>query len=159
MTLGSALAGIALIGLAWVHTLWQFYALWSGVLGLATALILYPVSFTVVTNWFERRRGKALAVLTLLGGLASPIFVPFAGWLVLHLGWRGPSSCLVCCSYALLSRYMALCCGATRRTWASPQTGNAPSLCDQRCRCLVRHYRRRCVDLFSGRLPPCCLWR
>jgi len=89
MTLGSALAGIALIGLAWVHTLWQFYALWSGVLGLATALILYPVSFTVVTNWFERRRGKALAVLTLLGGLASPIFVPFAGWLVLHLGWRG----------------------------------------------------------------------
>lgn len=88
MTLGSALAGIALIGLAWVHTLWQFYGLWSGVLGLATALTLYPVSFTVVTNWFERRRGKVLAVLTLLGGLASPIFVPFAGWLLLHLGWR-----------------------------------------------------------------------
>ncbi len=88
MTLGSAMAGLALIGLAGIHTLWQFYALWSGVLGPATALTFYPVTFTIVTNWFERRRGTALAVLTLLGGLASPIFIPLEGWLVLHLGWR-----------------------------------------------------------------------
>jgi MFS family permease len=48
----------------------------------------YPVSFTVVANWFHRRRGMALALLTLVGGLASPVFVPLAGCLISRIGWR-----------------------------------------------------------------------
>jgi MFS family permease len=55
---------------------------------MSMALTFYPVTFTVITNWFDRRRGSALAVLTLLGGLASPVFVPLAGVLVEHAGWR-----------------------------------------------------------------------
>ena len=89
MALGSALGGLALIGLAAVHELWQFYALWGGVLGLSMALTYYPVTFTVIANWFSRKRGSAMAWLTLLGGLASPIFVPLSGVLVDQLGWRG----------------------------------------------------------------------
>ena len=88
MTAGSALGGLSLLGLSGVHALWQFYLLWAGGLGLANALTFYPVTFTIIANWFDRRRGSALALLTLLGGLASPIFVPLAGGLVAHLGWR-----------------------------------------------------------------------
>jgi MFS family permease len=88
MSSGSALASFALIGLARVDALWQFYLLWSGGLGLAMALTLYPVTFTVVANWFVRKRGTALAVLTLVGGLSSPICIPLAGTLVAHVGWR-----------------------------------------------------------------------
>lgn len=88
MTIGSVLGGLCLLGLAGVHTLGQFYLLWAGGLGVATALTFYPVTFTVVANWFERRRGSALAVLTLVGGLASPIFIPLAGALVQRIGWR-----------------------------------------------------------------------
>ena len=88
MSAGSALAALALFGLARVNTLGQFYLLWSGGLGLAMALTLYPVTFTVVANWFVRKRGKALAVLTLVGGLSSPICIPIAGALVAHTGWR-----------------------------------------------------------------------
>lgn len=88
MTVGSAIGGLSLIGLASVHTLWHFYLYWSLGLGLATALTFYPVSFIVVTNWFEHKRGTALAVLTLLGGLASPLFIPFEGWMVSTAGWR-----------------------------------------------------------------------
>jgi len=88
MSSGSALAGLALIGLAHVNVLWQFYLLWSVGLGLAMALTLYPVTFTVVANWFVRKRGTALAVLTLLGGLSSPICIPLAGALVASMGWR-----------------------------------------------------------------------
>ena len=62
--------------------------LWGGGLGVAAALTQYPVSFTVVANWFHRRRGSALALLTVLGGLASPVFIPLAGWLVPRIGWR-----------------------------------------------------------------------
>ncbi len=88
MSGGSVLAGLALIGLARVDGIFQFYLLWSGGLGLAMALTLYPVTFTVVANWFVRKRGTALAVLTLLGGLSSPICIPLAGALVAHEGWR-----------------------------------------------------------------------
>jgi MFS family permease len=88
MSGGSGLAGLTLFGLARVDTLWQFYLFWSGGLGLAMALTLYPVTFTVVANWFVRKRGTALAVLTLVGGLSSPICIPLAGVLVAHVGWR-----------------------------------------------------------------------
>lgn len=88
MTLGSILAGCALIGLAQINALWQFYLCWSGGLGIAMALILYPVTFTVVTSWFVAGRAKAFAVLTLVGGLASPIFIPLSGWLLPLVGWR-----------------------------------------------------------------------
>jgi MFS family permease len=88
MSVGSALGGLSLFGLAQMDTLWQFYLLWSGGLGLAMALTLYPVTFTVVANWFVHKRGQALAVLTLLGGLSSPICIPLAGVLVAHVGWR-----------------------------------------------------------------------
>ena len=99
MSAGSALAALALFGLARMDTLWQFYLLWSGGLGLAMALTLYPVTFTVVANWFVRKRGKALAVLTLVGGLSSPICIPLAGALVAHVGWRAT---LVILAVALL---------------------------------------------------------
>jgi MFS family permease len=88
MSSGSAIAGLALIGLAQMHDIFQFYLLWSGGLGLAMALTLYPVTFTIVANWFVRKRGKALAVLTLVGGLSSPICIPLAGAMVAQIGWR-----------------------------------------------------------------------
>ncbi len=85
---GSILAGLSLIGLSSVDRLWEWDLLWGGGLGVAGAMTLYPVTFTVVTNWFHRRRGSAMALLTVLGGLASPIFIPLAGLLVPRVGWR-----------------------------------------------------------------------
>ncbi len=85
---GSMLAGLSLIGLSSVDRLWEWDLLWGGGLGVAGAMTLYPVTFTVVANWFHWRRGSAMALLTVLGGLASPIFIPLAGWLVPRVGWR-----------------------------------------------------------------------
>ena len=88
MTAGSLLGGLGLMATAAVRQPWQFYVLWSGVIALSMSLTLYPVTFTVITNWFVRRRGAALALLTLVGGFASPIFIPLAGLLVERAGWR-----------------------------------------------------------------------
>lgn len=88
MSVGSVLGSLSLFGLTRMGVLWQFYLLWSGGLGLAMALTLYPVTFTVVANWFVGKRGTALAILTLVGGLSSPICIPLAGALVAHVGWR-----------------------------------------------------------------------
>jgi len=88
MTGGSLLGAACLALLSQVREPWQFYLLWAGGLGLAQALTFYPVTFTVITNWFLTRRGRALALLTLLGGFASVIFYPLAGVLIAHYGWR-----------------------------------------------------------------------
>jgi MFS family permease len=54
MTVGSALGGLSLIGLASVQTITQFYLWWGLGIGLATALTFYPMSFTVVMTNKER---------------------------------------------------------------------------------------------------------
>jgi len=52
------------------------------------AAVLYEPAFFVVARWFSRRRGRALTLLTFIGGLASIIYVPVATWLVGAEGWR-----------------------------------------------------------------------
>lgn len=87
MSAGSLLAALLLLAWAGVETLWGFYALWIG-LGLASASVLYEPAFAVVAQWFVRRRGRALTVLTFMGGFASVVFVPLATALVEGQGWR-----------------------------------------------------------------------
>lgn len=100
MSAGSILGALSLFLLSRVTEVWQFYLLWAGLLGVAMALTLYSVTFVIVANWFQRRRGTAMAVLTVIGGLSSPIYIPFAGLLVARLGWR--SALLVLGATALL---------------------------------------------------------
>ncbi len=87
MTLGSC--GAALLVLAWAsaESLIGFYAVWAG-LGVVMAAVLYEPAFAVVATWFDKDRTKAMLLLTLAGGLASPIFVPLTAWLAAHWGWR-----------------------------------------------------------------------
>ena len=90
MTGGSVLGSLLL--LAWSRVRSDqaplYYLIWAG-LGLAMATTLYEPAFAVVTAWFERGRGRAVLLLTLVAGFASTIFLPVATWLVTTLGWRG----------------------------------------------------------------------
>ena len=88
MSAGSLILGASLLLLARVHTLGAFYLVWGLGIGLGTALTYYPVSFTVLSNWFERRRMDALSTLTFMGAFASTLFYPLNGLLVSSFGWR-----------------------------------------------------------------------
>jgi sugar phosphate permease len=87
MTAGSLLAAALLLAWSQVQTRTGFYLVWAG-LGLAMAMVLYEPAFAVVAVWFARHRQRALTVLTVCGALASTIFLPVAGVLLQHLGWR-----------------------------------------------------------------------
>ena len=87
MTSGSILASVLLVLWARVESVTGFYAIWA-LLGVASAAVLYEPAFAVLAWWFHARRGRALTVLTFLGGFASVIFVPLATWLVSRYGWR-----------------------------------------------------------------------
>ncbi|HVD00043.1 MAG TPA: MFS transporter [Candidatus Dormibacteraeota bacterium] len=100
MSAGSVLGAATLVGLSRMTAVWQLYVLWAGCLALAMALTLYPVTFVVVANWFGRKRGTAMALLTVVGGLSSPIYIPVAGLLVARVDWR--QALLILAASALL---------------------------------------------------------
>jgi MFS family permease len=87
MTAGSLLATLGLVAWSRVQSIAGFYAVWV-VLGFAMAAVLYEPAFAVVATWFRAGRGRALTVLTFMGGFASVVFVPLATWLVAAHGWR-----------------------------------------------------------------------
>lgn len=88
MTGGSVVAALGLWTWSQVQSVAAFYLLWL-VLGVAMAAVLYEPAFAVVAAWFKGHRGRALTLLTFMGGFASVVFVPLATWLVLTYGWRG----------------------------------------------------------------------
>jgi hypothetical protein len=66
------LARRRLLLLAWsrVTSLLAFYLIWIG-LGVTLAAVLYEPAFWLVATWFRRGRGRALTLLTFIGGFAS----------------------------------------------------------------------------------------
>ncbi len=85
---GSLLSGVSLLAIARTHTPLAFTLLWTFGIGTGTALTYYPVTMTVVANWFDRSRTRALSVLTFMGAFSSTVTYPVAGALIAHLGWR-----------------------------------------------------------------------
>lgn len=84
---GVALAGILMMLLSFVTKLWQVYAfsILSGFVGAAT--ILVP-SQTVVTNWFNRRRGLAMSLMMMGVGIGGFMVPQMAAWFIRNYGWR-----------------------------------------------------------------------
>lgn len=87
MATGSALAAVVVAAWSQVQSAWQLYTVFAA-LGAAAAMVLYEPAFAVVVRWFDRRRARALLVVTLVAGFASTIFVPSAAALEHALGWR-----------------------------------------------------------------------
>jgi predicted MFS family arabinose efflux permease len=84
---GSVLASVVVAAWSQVQEAWQLYAVFA-LLGAAGAMVLYEPAFAVVVRWFDRRRARALLVVTVVAGFASTIFVPTAAALENSLGWR-----------------------------------------------------------------------
>lgn len=87
MTAGSALAVVAVVGIALAPTFGWFVTAWA-VAGVAMSAVLYPPAFAALTRWYGDRRVHALTVLTLAAGLASTIFAPVTAGLASQLDWR-----------------------------------------------------------------------
>jgi MFS family permease len=87
MTVGSIAATLLLLAWSQATTVLGFYLVWAGI-GLAFAAVLYEPAFAAVATWFQHGRGRALAVLTFFGGLASLVFIPLIERLIVNFGWR-----------------------------------------------------------------------
>jgi predicted MFS family arabinose efflux permease len=88
MTSGSVLGAIAVLSWSQVQNTFQLYGVFVAI-GIASAMVLYPPAFAVVVAVATpASRTNAILTITLVGGLASSIFLPLTGRLVHSFGWR-----------------------------------------------------------------------
>lgn len=87
MTVGSIAASVLVIAWSQVTDKTTFYLIWVG-LGASAATVLYDPAFTVIAQWFQAKRGTALAIVTFAAGFASTIFLPLSDTLLRAYSWR-----------------------------------------------------------------------
>jgi len=85
--IGLALLGAGVIGSAFIQSLWHVY-LTTGLMALGAGGVALTTGSTVISRWFESRRGLAIGIT---GGAMSAgqlVVIPLATGLTLAYGWR-----------------------------------------------------------------------
>lgn len=88
MTGASAVGGGALVLMGAMPDRFAYAAAWL-LLGAAMAGLLYDSAFAVVTRAFGAEYRRGITLITLVGGLASTVFIPLAQLAVDRVGWQG----------------------------------------------------------------------
>ena len=89
LILGTLVGGGALALTSQVNSLWQFYALYGVMYGFATAAMgSQLVGPALISKWFVRFRGRAMAIGTMGISAGGVLIAPLAGITVSLLGWR-----------------------------------------------------------------------
>ncbi len=89
MILGACALSLGFASLHFIRNLWQYYLVLGLLVAFGTNCLGAIPSNTVVANWFERKRGKALGIATMGLSLAGLILVPSITALVNRIGLRG----------------------------------------------------------------------
>ena len=87
MPIGVTILGLATAGCAFAHELWHFYLLIGILMPIGMACSGWPLLGPTLANWFAKRRGLAMGLGQMGGGLSFTygMFVEFA---ISRLGWR-----------------------------------------------------------------------
>jgi len=106
---GSGLVGVGFILLSRVESVWAFYIAVM-IVAMGTSATGGSVALTAAAHWFERQRGRAMAILT-AGAGASGVMVVVLATLIEAFGWReallimGIAQWAVCLPLALVVRH------------------------------------------------------
>jgi len=83
---GIVVTAAGVIGMSYMENLLHFY-LAMFVIAFGVSACGGPVGMVATATWFERKRSRALSMMTVGGGI-SGLFVVVIAWLVEQLGWR-----------------------------------------------------------------------
>ena len=88
ITGGSLAGGVSFVSLYFLQSIWHFYAAFT-VIGVAMAALGQVPASTMVSNWFQKRRGTAIGVMSTGIGLGILVLAPIVGgYFIPHFGWR-----------------------------------------------------------------------
>jgi MFS family permease len=86
--LGTTLAGLGFILLAYTQSYLTFVLVFMGLLGLGFQVGFNHSSMAAVNNWFRTKRGLAMSILQTGQAIGGVVFFPLVALAVLKLGWR-----------------------------------------------------------------------
>jgi predicted MFS family arabinose efflux permease len=87
VVVGGLLLGLGLVVASRITSLWQLYAAFGGVVGLAAGAFYAPLT-TTATRWFTAKRGLAVALVSAGTGLGTFVVAPLTRWLISAYDWR-----------------------------------------------------------------------
>jgi len=122
--IAATLGAGALAAASLAHTLLAFAALYGAGAGAIAALGFYHITQPAAIRSAPDTPERAVVWLTILGALASPIFLPLTVWLVHELGWRGTLRI-----DALIAAFVFVICATLRTTTGTSQVipGEGPT--------------------------------
>ena len=88
MVIGGIMVTLVFLALTQVNNLWQFYLFRGALLAIGFTAMGYLVTNTAVSNWFIRRRGRAIAIATMGTHLGNIVMAPLIVWIIIAHGWR-----------------------------------------------------------------------
>jgi len=87
MTGGALVMGCAFASMGLIRSLWHLYAL-NAVAAAGIACVAWLPNQTLISNWFDRRRGLAMGIAQAGIGVGGFTMASLTGILVAQLGWR-----------------------------------------------------------------------
>jgi len=88
MIVALVLLAAAMGGSAFVRTPLQLVLTWGVLAGLGTGTMAMVLGVTIVTRWFDARRGSVLGLLTASTATGQLLFLPLLAWVVSSQDWR-----------------------------------------------------------------------
>jgi len=85
---GAIIAGVGFVLLSLMDTLWQFYIGYA-IVGVGLSAVGYIPASTVVSNWFEKRRGLSVGIMSMGIGAGGLVLAPLiGGYVIPNFGWN-----------------------------------------------------------------------
>ena len=88
LIVGASGTGLALAMLSFTDSISEYY-LFCFLLGLSLSGIHHMPNHLLVANWFTRKRGLAISLVTTAVGVGGVLIPLIATFLISDLGWRG----------------------------------------------------------------------
>jgi MFS family permease len=88
MPIGSVIAGLAMLGVTRIDTIWQFYMLRGILAAIGFTLLGRLVIDVTISNWFVRKRGRAIGISRSGANLSNFIMAPLTVFVIATYGWR-----------------------------------------------------------------------
>jgi MFS family permease len=88
MVAGLTICGLGFMSMYFIQSLLMFYLVYGVLIATGFGMGFFLAPQSMVTNWFLRKRGRALAYLAIGAGLGGATLVPAMGALIGAVGWR-----------------------------------------------------------------------
>jgi MFS family permease len=105
--LGLLVVGTSLSTL--MHMPWHMVLAWGILVGAGTGVAANTLAATIVSRWFDARRGLAMGLLTASSATGQMVFLPLMASMVQHHGWRSVAflvSGVAACAIPLVALFL-----------------------------------------------------